>query len=285
MSIPYNPKEVVGPHTSSYNFVKAISDYAQKFHAASVYVCWDDGIPARRLELYPAYKQNRKVAKEKDRARHEDFGRNREFLKGCLYLAGVRSIQQRGFEADDIIYGLAKVLQGHRVVIVSADMDLAQLITGTVCQQRPGKDLLTEATLGSVVLDDHYDVRPVHADDIPVFKALRGDPGDGISPICRPRNVSAIWESLRRKNLPITIQNVRSVASDLGVVIGPELEAIYSVVNLNCSGVAADAIEIAMQEVSKIARPSEEDFVQVFVDVGMNPGYVRAIFHPFMFLA
>ena len=60
-------------------------------------------------------------------------------IRELTSLLGYPVRSQRGIEADDLIGSAARILveQGHEVVIVSADKDLAQCVGGNVTQLLP----------------------------------------------------------------------------------------------------------------------------------------------------
>ncbi len=279
-SIPYSPDDAVGPHRSSYNFLKRIANTAEALSATRISVCWDAGIPARRRQLCPEYKKNREVKNNKDRTRHEDFARNRDFIRSVLPFFAVRQLVYEGMEADDLIYGIATLNRGY-THIYSGDMDLLQLVSSTVTLHR-GRDKtsIRLETLGSYVLDKNYDIRPTAPRDIVGFKALRGDPSDNIPPICKPRSVCQMWPHRGDSSLPA----LKQAASRVGVEIPASIDDRYSVVDLARSGVAADAISLAVVAAGSTVRLHEDEIIKKFVEVGIVPGYIHSMIPSFQVL-
>ena len=121
-----------------------------------------------RNEIYPAYKAQRDLPPPELEAQLADC---RELARGF----GAATFVDRRYEADDLIAGLCHQLRraGHRVVVVSSDKDLCQLVSDHV-------ELLDFAR------GERYDpervrrkfgVRPAQ---IPDYLGLAGDPVDNI---------------------------------------------------------------------------------------------------------
>ena len=287
LSIPYNPKDVVGPHIASYNFLSSLSQWSTRLSAGSITVCWDSvGIPEKRRRLCPSYKSNRASPKtDKERARFQDFNRNREFLQTkILPYVGVRQLAINGFEADDLIFGIAKASQSEPVVVLSADRDLLQLVMGSVSFLTPGKERITEANISSIILDDSYDIRPRKASDIIGFKGMRGDKADNIPPVLKPKAVCRIWTLLKEGNLDATVPNIRMLADQEKIQIQPGLENNIEVVDLARSGVAGDAIGYALQSASSPISVNESILFDNLLAVGIQPWYLHKIVPSFYFL-
>lgn len=270
---------------ASYNFISHISKLITKLFSRRMTVCWDSGVPASRRQNVPTYKESRiKHTQDKDRVRSESFGRNRSFLQGILPHFAVRSLSQPGLEADDLIFGCCQADRG-RVVIVSGDMDLAQLVSSRVRLDRPGKGIIDERTIHSVILDTSYDIRPRKGQDVVLFKALRGDPSDSIPPLVKPRHVCQFWDVLTREGLEPTIPVAKTICERLGIDLPAQFEKHYTCVDLLRSGVAADAISAAIQSLQAPTRLDENVILQKLLDVGIQPGYVHRLLPAFHYLA
>jgi DNA polymerase-1 len=116
-----------------YGFMVALADLIDRFAPATIGFCFDYGLP-KRVSLFPAYKANRRATGE-SRTREEIEQRKRfdqqrdELRHRMINSLGFQNVfYQRHYEADDLIAKLAIELSAHRVVIVSADSDLWQLL-------------------------------------------------------------------------------------------------------------------------------------------------------------
>lgn len=130
--------------------------------------CFDRKEPTFRNDLYEAYKANRSEMPE-DLVPQVPYMRK---FTDCLHIA---SMDQLGFEADDLIGSLAKLgeAEGHKVVIVSGDKDFAQLVTENITLLDTMKDKRTDV---KGVLEK-WGVRP---DQIIDYLAICGDSSDNI---------------------------------------------------------------------------------------------------------
>jgi DNA polymerase-1 len=88
-----------------------------------VAVAMDSPGEVERKKVYPAYKANRPPAPE-------DLVRQIPRIEKILGLYGLRTFTRPGWEADDVIASLAAAARGRgmRVMIVSSDKDLMQLV-------------------------------------------------------------------------------------------------------------------------------------------------------------
>ena len=150
-------------------------------HAAAVF---DAGGKTFRNKIYPAYKSNRPMAPKLELApQFRDMKRASEIL-------GIRPIEKRGFEADDIIATMCDMAErdGYRITVVSCDKDYMQFV----------KD-------GSITLVDPMKGVRIHEKDVlkkfgceppfvPHVQALLGDAVDNIPgvPGCGVKTARAI---------------------------------------------------------------------------------------------
>ncbi len=146
---------------------------------------------SHRNEIYPPYKANREPAPPELK---RQFGQCRELVRSL----GVSEIADNRYEGDDLIGTLAVRAQrdGHPVVIVTGDKDLAQLIGDD--------DLLWDFTkgakLGTAEIAVRFGVAPAQIADM---LALAGDSVDnvpgvpGVGPVTAAR-LLAHFDSLER---------------------------------------------------------------------------------------
>lgn len=122
-----------------------------------------------RKALFPAYKANREPAPPE--LKHQ-FNVCRDLCR----VLGIPVFGSNRFEADDLIGSLAARLrsQGYAVTVVSADKDLAQLITG---EEDAWWDFARGTVLNHAGVERHFGVRP---EQIPDMLALSGDKIDNI---------------------------------------------------------------------------------------------------------
>jgi 5'-3' exonuclease len=145
--------------------IKLIEDEAPS-HLA---VAFDGSLTTSfRNELYPAYKAQRELPPPELEAQLDD----------CRELAaalGAATFIDRRYEADDLVATLCRGLTaaGHRVVVVSSDKDLGQLVGDRV----ELFDLARGERFDAVRVVEKFGVRPRQ---IPDYLGLAGDPVDNI---------------------------------------------------------------------------------------------------------
>lgn len=155
-----------------------------------------------RKELYPEYKANREPAPEELKVQ---FQHCRSFCRAV----GISEFASERYEADDIIGSLAQRLrdQGMAVTIVSADKDLAQLVTG---EEDAWWDFARGNVLNHRGVEKHFGVRPQQIADL---LALMGDKIDNIPGI---PGVGATTASRLLKKFPSVeevLENIEHIAA------------------------------------------------------------------------
>ena len=141
-------------------------------------VFWDEGLPERRVELQPAYKETRKEMPL-------PMIPQLQFIRNELTsLMGFKNISLPNTEADDLMgcYAIAAKRAGHEVILATNDKDLFQLVNDKVKVYTTAKaDLLspkdTYALLGEAEVIAKWDVPPPLIGDV---LAIAGDSIDNI---------------------------------------------------------------------------------------------------------
>jgi DNA polymerase-1 len=149
--------------------LKALEDLKPRYMAAA----FDMSRPAFRLAEFPSYKGTRAPAPQGLR---EQVTWSRKVLEAMH----VPMYEMEGFEADDVIGALSvqAVEQGLDVIILSGDNDLLQLVNPHV-QVLTSRRGISDTVLydEARVLEKYDGLRP---DQVPDFKAIRGDSTDNI---------------------------------------------------------------------------------------------------------
>jgi DNA polymerase-1 len=160
-----------------------------------VAVAMDSPGEVERKKVYPAYKANRPPAPE-------DLVRQIPRIEKILGLYGLRTFTRPGWEADDVIASLAAAARGRgmRVMIVSSDKDLMQLVGPDL------KILYEDAKARQVVemdekaVEEKYGVPPRMILDL---LAMVGDSSDNIPGIPKVGQKTAAARSGRwRRSSP-----------------------------------------------------------------------------------
>jgi DNA polymerase-1 len=143
--------------------------------ADKVYVFFDLGGASRQLAIREDYKANRGEAPE-------ELSQQIPVIKDWTRAAGYAGVEEDGIEADDLIAAYSRKLSrdGNDVVIISADKDLAQLVSDEVHQLLPpptANPRIGWRELDPVAVEEKFGVRP---DQIADYLALIGDTSDNI---------------------------------------------------------------------------------------------------------
>lgn len=151
-------------------FVNSLSRYVREEQPDRLVVCWDAG-HAYRSEIFPEYKAGRTSGIQSE-TRDSHFGLAKRFLT----LAGVHHVVMRGVEADDLIAHYWRIRNpDDKMIILSGDKDLLQLLEENVQQIRPGDSLSERWTHDRV--ESEFGCTP---EQLPLAMALAGDTSDGI---------------------------------------------------------------------------------------------------------
>lgn len=185
------------PTNALLGFIKMVRQLDEQWHPTHRAVVFDGGLPAARLEAWPAYKAQREPMPDNLKAQLKPMER-------FLELAGWASVRPADEEADDALATLAVDAhqQGGRVLIASSDKDLLQLVNAEVKVIPPIKDALP---LGPDEVRAKMGVWPHQIVDL---LALMGDSADnipgvpGVGPktaaqlLDQHADLAAVWQRL-----------------------------------------------------------------------------------------
>jgi len=165
------------PTNAIYGFVKTVRRMVKDLAPELGAVVWDMGIPKRRAELQPAYKEQRA-------AMPDDMKPQLTFIQNLVPLLGFASLGLPDTEADDLMasYTVAARARGHEVVLATNDKDLFQLVDEQVRVYTTSKaDLASPkdafALLGPDAVQKKWGVAPQLIGDV---LSLVGDSVDNI---------------------------------------------------------------------------------------------------------
>ena len=175
-------------------------------------VFWDEGLPQRRVELQPAYKETRKEMPA-------PMVPQLDFIRKLTPLLGFTNISLPNTEADDLMgcYAVAAAKRGIDVVLATNDKDLYQLVDPHVKIYTTAKaDLVNPkdafALLGETEVTAKWDVPPGRIGDV---LAIAGDSVDNIPGVGIGRKAAAklIQEHGGLDNLLASLDKVKSERS------------------------------------------------------------------------
>lgn len=156
------------PTGAAFGFTNMIVKTLKDKSPSRIAVIFDAKGPTFRHEKYPDYKANRP-------AMPDDLQAQIPRIHDIVEAYHLPKISLQGYEADDIIATLtSRALQkGWKVVIVSADKDLMQLVGDDVLMWDPQRDSIYD----SAAVEKKFGVPPERIQD---FLALMGDSSDNI---------------------------------------------------------------------------------------------------------
>ncbi|MGZ6370169.1 MAG: DNA polymerase I, partial [Bdellovibrionota bacterium] len=175
------------PTNAVYGVAQMLARLADEAKPDYLAVVYDSKEPSFRKEIYKEYKANRSAPPDDlipQFARIEDLVRRFE----------IHSYRQSGVEADDLIATLTKrwIKENpkHRVVVVSGDKDLMQLVSERVQIW----DTMNNKIYGPKEVEEKFGVRP---DQIRDYLALVGDSSDNIPgvPSVGPKTASDLLKA------------------------------------------------------------------------------------------
>lgn len=161
------------PVTGTYGFLNALFSIIEKYRVDCVVPVYDRGGNWRKTES-DTYKANRESG---DIAHKADMNL---LIQDVLPALGFTPIGISGYEADDVIAAIAKNSPAYNeIFILTCDRDLLQLVNPKV------KVILFNSAKKIELMDEegveaHFGVPP---HEVPLFKALSGDPSDNIAGI------------------------------------------------------------------------------------------------------
>ena len=198
------------PTNAIFGFTKTLRLMVKHLQPELGAVFWDEGMPERRVQLQPAYKETRKEMPL-------PMVPQLEFIQSELTsLLGFKNISLPNTEADDLMgcYAIAACKRNIEVVLATNDKDLFQLVGPCVKVYTTAKaDLASPkdafALLGEAEVTKKWDVPPKLIGDV---LALSGDSVDNIPGVGMGRKTAAglIREFGGLENLLAKIDNVKN---------------------------------------------------------------------------
>lgn len=198
------------PTNAIFGFAKTLRLMMKHVQPELGAVFWDRGMPQRRVELQPAYKETRKEMPS-------PMVPQLAYIQGELTdLLGFKNISLPNTEADDLMgcYAMAACRRGIAVVLATNDKDLFQLVGPCVKVYTTAKaDLVSPkdafALLGEEEVTKKWDVPPRFIGDV---LAIAGDSVDNIpgAGIGRKAAAALVMEFGGLENLLGNIEKVKS---------------------------------------------------------------------------
>jgi DNA polymerase I len=156
------------PTNALLGFTRMILRLLKEADSQHLVVVFDAGRETFRNQLYPQYKANRTECPE-------DLAVQMPYFREIIRALGIVVLEQKGFEADDIIATISTRLEqsGHPIVIVTADKDLMQLVGSQVSLW----DTMRDRRVSFAEVKEKFGVAP---DKVVEVLGLIGDSSDNI---------------------------------------------------------------------------------------------------------
>jgi DNA polymerase-1 len=165
------------PTNAVFGFVKALRKMLSDLKPDLAAVVWDAGLPERRMELLPSYKQQREETPG-------DLKLQFPVIEEAVAALGAHNTSLGGHEADDLIAAYAAAARADKmdVIIATNDKDIYALVDAKTLIYSTNKSDVGEskdgfALLGAAEVEAKWGVPP---DRIPDVLALTGDAVDNI---------------------------------------------------------------------------------------------------------
>jgi len=168
------------PINAVYGFLLVLFKVIREFRPDFLAVAFDFPAPTFREKLFKEYKAKRPKAPD-------EFYQQIPEIKKILQEFGIRIFEKEGYEADDIIGTISRIIREQtknskiETIIVTGDLDMLQLIDQST------KVYLLKRGIKNTDLYDEDLVKEktgLLPEQIPDFKALFGDPSDNIPGVC-----------------------------------------------------------------------------------------------------
>lgn len=194
-----------------YGFLNIMLKLKDICNPDAIAVAFDVHAPTFRHKMYDAYKAGR-------HAMPDELRQQMPVLKELLRDLGISTLEQEGWEADDILGTLAEVCRknGDECFIATGDRDSLQLAHGGV------KVLLARTKMGQAVTDvyeenaiaEEYGVTPAELIQV---KALQGDSSDNIPGVAGVGAKTALDLIQRFHTIDYIYENLDSLDIKAGV--------------------------------------------------------------------
>ena len=168
------------PTNAIYGFVTMLRKMVREHSPDLLAAAWDGPQRTQRHEAYAEYKANRA-------AMADDLASQLPEIREALAAYRIPVIELPGYEADDVIGTLAKKgeAEGYDVVIVTADKDMLQLVSGDRIRVfHTGKEIFLDAA----GVATFFGVAPEQVADV---LALMGDSVDNVPGVAGVGQVTA----------------------------------------------------------------------------------------------
>ncbi|MDY3127371.1 MAG: DNA polymerase I [Corynebacterium sp.] len=212
-----------GQHTNAvYGFLSMLSSLLSDEKPDSIAVAFDVGRKTFRTDMFPEYKAQREAAPE-------EFKGQVTIIREVLQQAGITTLSQENFEADDIVATLATQASAageFETIIVTGDRDYLQLVNDSTTVLYPMQGVSKLHRFTPAAVEEKYGLTP---SQYPDYAALRGDNSDNLPGVPKVGEKTALKWILAYGNL----ENLLDNADEIKGVVGQNLRDRLAQVRLN----------------------------------------------------
>jgi len=268
------------PTNAIFGFTKTLRLMLKHLQPDLGAVFWDEGLPQKRVELQPAYKETRKEMPT-------PMVPQLDFIQKLTPLLGFKNISLPNTEADDLMgcYALAAGKRGIDVVLATNDKDLFQLVGPSVQVYTTAKADLPSpkdafALLGQEQVIEKWGVPPSLIGDV---LALSGDAVDNIPGVGIGRKTAAtlIQEFSGLEALLANLEKVKSARNREKLTAALEqIRQNRRMVELDCDmdlPVAIDELQITPDYPALVAALEKCEFKSLLQEVRDEAARARGV--------
>jgi DNA polymerase-1 len=174
-ALPSDLQTTTGQVTNAvYGFTAMLVKLLGEVASDRIAVCFDQGRPAYRYDVYPDYKANRQTTPS-------EFSSQMPLIREVLAALRIPVVEVAGYEADDVIATLVDQAsrQGVPSLIVTGDRDTLQLVDdgSGVRVMMTSRGITDTRIYDEAAVLERYGVQPSRYVDL---ASLRGDPSDNL---------------------------------------------------------------------------------------------------------
>ena len=243
-------------YTIVFNFFRNLRSLIENFEPSKCFFILE-GRPEFRKKLFPDYKKNRLVKEGSSQEKSKrNIMRQADLIYKLISLLPITMVRAAAYEADDVIYTLANDLKDEKVIIVSSDSDMIQII-----QNLSAYDVrLFNPRLKEFIQSPEY----VYL----VWKSIAGDKSDNIPSVASAKKAELFaQDSSKLKEFLANEENranfsLNKELIELKLVPADQLEFTEYKTDFNALFDEFFKLEFT----SLVKEPYKEKFIQTFAD-------------------
>lgn len=243
---------------AQYGFTNTLADILNKENPTHLAVAFDTSAPTERHTQFEAYKAQRQEIPE-------DISLAIPDIKNIIRGFNLPVIECDGYEADDIIGGLAKQAEkeGYKVYMVTPDKDFGQLVTENIFIYKPGYQGSNVEIMGEKEVCEKWNIKSV-SQVIDVL-GLMGDASDNIPGIPGVGEKTAAKLLAEYETLENVLDNADKIKGALGKKVqdGKEL----AILSKKLATIITDVPCKFHEEDFKIKPINKEKLTEIFTEL------------------